>query len=329
MQFGKIARALALSCAAALLAGMVHAQQFPSKPIRIFVGYGAGGTTDMIARLYGAKLQEILKTPVIVENKPGASELQAIQPVMSAPPDGHTLYLGTGGALAQGPAIRKDLNYDPLKNFSPVAMVAVGEAILSVRPDSPVHSLSELIKLAKAKPGKLSYGSGGVGSGNHLLTEYMLLSTGASIVHIPYKSDLESTRDMVGGNVDFLMAAPLLAIPFIREGKLRPIAVTGPHRLKALPDVPSIAESGVPELKDMGSYTFFGLVGPAGMSPAVVQQLNEAVNKIAGMPDVGQGMRERLQLEPATGSPAALRQHMEKELSKWRESGKNIKVGTS
>ena len=329
MFFRQIARALALSCAAALLAGAAHAQQFPSKPITILVGYGAGGTTDAIARLYAAKLQDLLKTPVIVDNRPGASELQAIRPIIAAPPDGYTLYLGTGGALGQGPAIRKDLNYDPMKNFSPVAMVAVGEAVLVVRPDVPVHSLSELIKYAKANPGKMSYGSGGVGSGNHLVTEYMLLATGTSIVHIPYKSDMESTRDTVAGNVEFLMAAPLTAIPFVREGKLRPIAVTGPHRLKALPDVPSVSESGVPELKDMGSYTFFGLVGPAGMPPAIVQQLNEAMNKIAVMPDVAQGMREKLQLEPATGSPAALSQHMDKELTKWRTAGKNIKVGTN
>ena len=165
MFFRQIARALALSCAAALLAGAAHAQQFPSKPITILVGYGAGGTTDAIARLYAAKLQDLLKTPVIVDNRPGASELQAIRPVIAAPPDGYTLYLGTGGALGQGPAIRKDLNYDPMKNFSPVAMVAVGEAVLVVRPDVPVHSLSELIKYAKANPGKMSYGSGGIGFG--------------------------------------------------------------------------------------------------------------------------------------------------------------------
>lgn len=329
MSATKIVRALALSCAAIAIAGAAHAQQFPSKPITIFVGYGAGGTTDAIARMYGAKLQEMLKTPVIIENKPGASELQAVRPVIAAPPDGHTLYLGTGSALAQGPAIRKDLNYDPVANFSQVAMVAVGEAVVGVRPEVPVKSLSELIKYAKSNPGKLSYGSGGVGSGNHLLSEFMLLATGASIVHIPYKSDLESTRDLVGGNVDLLMTSPLTIIPFVREGKIKAIAVTGPQRLKALPDVPTVSESGVPELTTMGSYTFFGLVGPAGMPPAIVQQLNEAMNKVAVMPDVAQSMRDKFQLEPSTLPAAGLRQHMEKEMTKWREAGKNIKVGTN
>lgn len=319
-------RTFALGCAISVLAGAAYAQQFSNKPITILVGYGAGGTTDGIARLYAAKLQDLLKTPVIVENKPGAAELLAVRALIAASPDGHTLYVGTGSALAQGPAIRKDLNYDPIVNFSPVAMLAVGEAILTVKPDVPVNSLGELIKYAKANPGKLSYGTGGVGSGNHLLTEYMLLATKSSITHVPYKSDMESTRDLIGGNVDFLMTGPLTLVPFIRDGKVKPIAVTGPQRLKALPDVPTVAESGVPELKDMGSYTFFGMVGPAGMPPAIVQQLNEAVNKIAVMPDVAQTMREKFQIEPATLPAAGLRDRIAKETARWREAGRSIKV---
>lgn len=329
MSIRTIVRALALGCASAVLAAATQAQSLSSKPITIFVGYGAGGTTDMIARTYAAKLQDLLKTPVIVENRPGASELQAIRPVIAAPPDGHTLYLGTGSALAQGPAIRKDLNYDPVKDFSQVAMVAVGEAILTVRPDVPANTLADLLKYSKANPGKLSYASGGVGSGNHLLSEYMIMATSSSLVHIPYKSDMESTRDLVAGNVDFLMTSPLTIVPFVREGKVKPIAVTGPRRLKALPDVPTVAESGIPELRDMGSYTFFGLVGPAAMPPALVAQLNEAMSTIAAMPDVAQIMREKFQLEPVALPSSALREHMDKEMAKWREAGKNIKVGTN
>lgn len=321
-----IARALALGCAISLLGGAVQAQPFPSKPITILVGYGAGGTTDGIARLYASKLQDLLKTPVIVDNKPGASELLAVRAVMAAPPDGYTLYLGTGSALAQGPAIRKDLNYDPLTKFSPVAMVAVGEAIVTVRQEVPAKSLGELFKYAKANPGKLSYGSGGVGSGNHLLSEYMLLATGSSITHIPYKSDMESTRDLIGGNVDMVMTGPLTLLPFVREGKIKAVAVTGPHRMKALPDVPTVSESGISELKDMGSYTFFGLVGPAGLPPAITQQLNEAMNKAAAMPDVVATMREKFSLEPSSLTAAALHDHMVKEMTRWREAGKSIKV---
>lgn len=323
----KVGRAFALFCATTLIAAAAGAQQFPSRPIRILIGFGPGGGTDNISRLYAQKLQEILNTPVIVENRPGASELLAAQPVVAAVPDGHTLWLGTGSALAQGPGVRKDLPYDPLKNFSHVALVAEGEAVLTVRPSVPVRTLPELLAYAKANPGKLNYGSAGVGAGNHLLGEYVQMMTGISAVHVPYKSDLEVVRDAVAGNVDFAFTTLSLTLPFIQDGRLRPIAVTGSERLKSLPEVPSVAETGVPELKAMGSYTFFGLVGPAGMPPAVVQRLNEAINRIAVMPDVSQRMREQFLWQPTTSTPVSFRQHMEKELAKWRELGKNLKVG--
>lgn len=323
----KIARSLALCCAAAMLAGVAHAQQFPSRPIKLLIGFGPGGGTDNIARLYAQKMQELLNTPVVVENKPGASELLAAQPVMSAVADGHTLWLGTGSALGQGPAIRKDLPYDPLANFSHVALVAEGDAVLTVRPGVPARTLPELIAHARANPGKLNYGSGGVGAGNHLLGEYVKMMTGISAEHVPYKSDIEVARDAVAGNVDFAFTTLSLTLPFIQDGRLRPIAVTGSQRLKVLPDVPSVAESGVPELRGMGSYTFFGLVGPAGMPPAVVQRLSDTINRIAVMPDVSQRMRENFLWEPKTSTPASFRQHMETELAKWRELGKSLKVG--
>lgn len=324
----KLARALALFCAAAVVAATACAQQFPSRPIRILIGFGPGGGTDNIARLYALKLQEILNTPVVVENRPGASELLAAQPVMSAAPDGHTLWLGTGSALAQGPGVRKDLPYDPIRNFSQVALVAEGEAVLTVRTAVPVRTLPELLAYAKANPGKLNYGSGGVGAGNHLLGEYVQMMTGISAVHVPYKSDVEVVRDAAAGNVDFAFTTLSLTLPFIQEGKVRPIAVTGSQRLRILPDVPSVGEAGVAELKGMGSYTFFGLMGPAGMPPAVVQRLNEAINQIAVMPDVSQRMRETYLWQPMTSTPASFRQHMEKELAKWRELGRNLKVGS-
>jgi tripartite-type tricarboxylate transporter receptor subunit TctC len=323
----RFVRALALFCATTVVAAGASAQQFPSRPIRILIGFGPGGGTDNIARLYAQKLQDLLNTPVIVENKPGASELLAAQPVMTAPPDGHTLWLGTGSALAQGPGVRKDLPYDPLKNFSHVALVAEGEAVLTVRPGVPVRTLPELIAYAKANPGKLNYGSAGVGAGNHLFGEYVQMMTGISTVHVPYKSDIEVARDAVAGNVDFAFTTLSLTLPFIQDGKLRPVAVTGSQRLKSLPDVPSVAEAGVPELKAMGSYTFFGLVGPAGMPPAVVQRLNDAINTIAVIPEVSQRMRETFLWQPTTSTPASFRQHMERELGKWRELGKTLKVG--
>lgn len=319
----------ALACAAVFATSESQADQFPSRPIKILIGYGPGGTTDTLARYYVAKLQEVLNTPLIVDNKPGASEMLAAQPVMNAQPDGYTLWLGTGGALAQNPGIRKDLPYDILKNFTPIALVAEAEAVVVVRPNVPVNSFPELIAYGKANPGKLNYGSGGIGSGNHLQMEYLISVTGASYTHIPYKSEAEITRDIMGGNVDISMITAQIALPLLNDGKVRALAVTGTQRIKAMPNVPSVAEAGVPELKSMGSYTFFGLMGPAGMPPAVVQRLNEAFNKVSAMPDVDQRMRETMMVRPKTVSPEEYRQVLERELGKWRELSKTVKIGTT
>ena len=321
-------RSVILACAAPLLAGVAHAQQFPSRPIKIVIGYGAGGGTDNLARLYASKLQEVLNTPVVVENKPGAQELQAALPVMNAPADGYTLWMGTGGALSQNPGVRRDLPYDLMKNFTPVALVSEAEAVMFVRSDVPVNSLSELIAFGKANPGKLNYGSGGIGSGNHLQMEYLISVTGASFTHIPYKSDPEVARDVLAGNVDIGMIIAQFAVPLVKEGKIKPIAVTGSQRLKELPNVATISEVGGPPLRGMGSYTFFGLMGPAGMPAPVVQRLNEAFNKVAAMPEIDQRMREGLMQRPVIATPVDYRQYLERELAKWRSVGERVKIET-
>lgn len=323
-----IVRSIVLAVTATLVAGAACAQQFPSRPIKILVGYGAGGATDTLARFYATKLQDVLGAPVVVENKPGAQELLAAQPVMNAPADGYTLWMGTGGALAQNPGVRRDLPYDLLKNFTPVAMVSEAEAVLFVRSDVPVNSLAELITFGKANPGKLNYGSGGIGSGNHLQMEYLSSVTGASFTHIPYKSDVEVTRDIMAGNVDIGMIIAQFAVPLIKEGKVKPIAVTGSQRLKELPNLPTIAEAGGAPLRGMGSYTFFGVMAPAGLPAPVLQRLNEAFNKVAAMPEVAQRMRDIVQ-QPVVATPSEFRQYLERELAKWREVGKTVKLGTN
>lgn len=320
--------ALVLGCAAFAPAENAHAQPFPSRPIKILIGYGAGGTTDTLSRFYALKLQEILNTPVIIDNKPGASELLAAQPVMNAPPDGYTLWMGTGGGLAQNPGVRKDLPYDILKNFTPVALIAEAEAVMLVKPEVPVNTLAELIAYGKANPGKLNYGSGGIGSGNHLWMEYLISITGARFTHIPYKSEAEITRDMMAGNVDLSMLTAQIAAPLIKEGKLKPIAVTGSQRLKSMPNVPSFAEAGVPEIKSTDSYTFFALMGPAGMPAPVVQKLNEVFNKVSAQPEVDQRVRETMQLRPKAVTADQYRQVLEREVGKWRELSKTVKIGT-
>jgi tripartite-type tricarboxylate transporter receptor subunit TctC len=318
-----------IACAVFVSAESANAQAFPSRPIRILIGYGPGGTTDTLSRFYAAKLQDILNTPVIIDNKPGASELLAALPVMNAPPDGYTLWMGTGGALAQNPGIRRDLPYDILKNFTPIAMVAEAEAVVVAKPTVAANTLPELIAYGKSNPGKLNYGSGGIGSGNHLQMEYLISVTGASFTHIPYKSEAEITRDMMGGNVDVAMLTAQIALPFVAEGKMKALAVTGNQRLKTMPAVPSVSEVGVTELKSMGSYTFFALMGPAGMPAPIVQKLNEAFNKVSTMPDADQRMRETMQLRPKAITPEEYRQILDRELGKWRELSKTVKIGTS
>lgn len=327
MRTSRLARTILFVCAAALTPVLASAQQFPSKPIRILLGYAAGGGMDTLARLYQPKLQEILGVPVVVENKPGASELMAALPTLNAPADGYTLWIGSGGALTQGPSVRSDLPYSTLKNFTPIALIAEGEAVLLVKKDAPVQSMEQLVSYAKANPGKLNYGSAGVGSGSHLTVEYLMSLTGGSMLHVPYKGDVESTRDAMAGNVDFVMAMVQTAAPLVNEGRLKAIAVTGPQRVKALPDLPTVMESGVPELKGVGSYTFYGLMGPAGMPPAVVQRLNEAFVKVASMPDVAKRLSD-VSLRPSNASPAAFTQYLESETANWQKLRGKVKVGS-
>lgn len=327
MSIPRFVRTLVCVCLAAASVTAAFAQQpYPSRPIRILLGYGAGGMMDSMARLYAPKLSEVLNTPIVIENRPGASELLAAQPVMHAPPDGYLLWWGSGGALAQGPGIglRPDLP-QPLKNFTPISLIAEGEAVLLVRAGMPVSNMQEFVAYTKANPGKANYGSAGVGSGSHLTVEYLASLTGGSMVHIPYKSDAESTRDAMAGNVDLVMSMVGTALPLIAEGKLKPIAVTGPQRLKSLPNVQPLADSGVPELKGVGSYTFYGLMGPPGLPPAIVQRLNDAFSKVAAMPEVAQRMRE-LSIDPYVGTSASYSRFLDKEVTKWQQLRGKVKL---
>ncbi|WP_457102181.1 Bug family tripartite tricarboxylate transporter substrate binding protein, partial [Microbacterium sp. P5_E9] len=201
-----LSRIVAAACAFAFTAGAAQAQQYPSRPIKILVGFAAGGGIDTIARIYAQKLQEILGQPIIVENKPGASELQAITPLMNAQPDGYTLMLTSASSMVRGPGVRNDLPYDPLKHMTFIAKPASVEAVYVVKNSLPINTVPELLAYARANPNKLNYGSAGIGSSNHLLTEQMKMLTKTELVHIPYKSDAEVAREMAAGTLDFAIA---------------------------------------------------------------------------------------------------------------------------
>jgi len=307
-----------------MMGSAAHAQQYPSRPIRILVGYSAGGPADTIARIYAEKLQGVLGAPVIVENKPGAFEQLAAQTVLSSPPDGYTLWLGTAGALTMGPGVRSDVPYNVIKNFTHVARLAEVEAVLAVKNGLPINSLTELVSYAKANPSKLFYASAGVGAGNHLMTEYIMSVTGIKLTHVPYRSDADVVRELAAGTVDFGIPVSAQAVPFINEKKFKAIAVTGEQRLKALPNVQTTGEA-VEALKSVGVYSIYGLLGPAGMQPAVTQKLNDAANKVAQMPEVVQRL-DTANVKATTSTPAELRQYLETETAKWHELGKTLKI---
>jgi tripartite-type tricarboxylate transporter receptor subunit TctC len=300
------------------------AQQFPSRPIKIIVAFGPGGTTDLVARLYGQKMSELLNTPVIVENKPGGNQLTAIRFIQNSPPDGYTLYLGTGSSLVQNPALRKELPYDPLKDFTLVGLAVTNPGVVYVNPELPVHSIDELVAYSAAHPGKLNYGSAGFGTAGHLGIEALMSVTGMKLTHVPYKSDADAIREAMVGTVQVGMMPTLNAVPFIKAGKIRAIAVTTLQRVPDLPDVPSLSEGGIKGLTALDPHTFEAFVGPAGIPPGIVTTLNEAINKISAMPDVVIRVRDNLHSEPATSTPASFREFLEKEIAKWKELGKTV-----
>ncbi|CAM4136566.1 Tripartite tricarboxylate transporter substrate binding protein [Bordetella tumbae] len=319
-------RALLLGSAALLFTPLARAQtSYPARPIRILVGFAAGGGVDTVTRLYAQKLSDLLKTPVIVENKPGASELLAVQALLNSQPDGYTLWMSSASGLVRNPSVRSDIPYDPLKDLTFISRVAEVEALYVVRPGLPVNSVSDLVKYAKEHPGKLNYGSAGVGSSNHLLTEQLKMLTGIDMVHVPFKSDAEVARELAAGTLDFAIAITTFTVPFVKDGRLKAIAVTGSRRLDDLPDVPTLDESEIPQIHGLGNYLFYGLAGPAGLPPAIVKTLNDGLNTAAGMPETVQTL-QKARMQAVTSSPPDVRQFVEKEVNNWKKIGKTIKI---
>ncbi|HSV83068.1 MAG TPA: tripartite tricarboxylate transporter substrate binding protein [Ramlibacter sp.] len=324
MRFPLTRRAAALA-AAVLLALPAFAQDFPSRPIKIIVAFGAGGTSDTISRLYAQKMSELLNTPVVIENKPGANQMLAIRTLTAAPPDGYTLYAAVGSTL-QNPALRHNLGYDPLKDFSLIGMAVTNPGVIFVSPSLPVRNIKELVEYGKANPGKLNYGSAGLGTAGHLAAEALMSATGLKMTHIPYKADAEVIREVMAGTVHVGIMTTLNTVPAIKAGQIRGIAVTTEKRLPYLPDVEALPEVGLKSLGALEPHTFVAFVGPAGMPPAVVAKLNETINKVSTMPDVANRVRTTFNAEPATSTPASLRQFVESQLATWREIGKTVKL---
>lgn len=291
-----------------------QAQSYPAKPVRIVVGFSAGGAIDIVGRRLAQKLSESLGQQFVVENRVGAGSVIGTDYVAKAPPDGYTLLLSGVTGLAAGASVFKQLPYDTRRDFAPVILVLQNPAVLLVHPSVPAKTVSEFIALVKFRPGKLNYASSGAGGGQHLAAEMFIMTTGVNLVHVPYKGAAPALNDLVGGQVDLMFESiPTSAIQFIEIGKLRALAVTSPRRSSLLRDIPTMHEAG---LKGFEFRTWMGLAAPAGTPKDVIARLNDAVNKAIASGDL-RAWLEGLGLEVAGGTPEQFQAFLEKEIAMY------------
>lgn len=293
---------------------MAQATSYPDRPIRLVVPFAAGGATDVLGRLLAVGLGEKLGQSVVVENKPGASTIVGATQVARAAPDGYTLLLASSTTLTLNPAIRQNLSYDPSKSFTSLGQVADMALVLLANPDTRITSLKELVAQAKAQPDKFSYGSFGSGSSVHFGAEMLKSNAGIRMVHVPFNGSAPSLTALVGGQVQVSVDTIVASQPLIKAGKVKPLAVLSAQRQAALPQIPTVAESGYPGF-EMGSW--FALMAPAGLPAPVQQKLEKALADVANAPATQARMVE-LGLTPTYGNGAIVQTRIEKELPMMR-----------
>ena len=293
-----------LAFGVALLAAAANAalaQNYPGKPVRIIAAQSAGGVTDSLARLLAQKFNEAWKQPFIVENRPGAGGTIGTELVVKAPPDGYTLLLSSAGPIVINQSLYPNLGYDPLKALVPIAFIASSALVLVTHPSVPATSVKALIALAKARPGRLTYGSGGSGSPPHLTAELFKAAAGVDITHIPFKGSAPSVLALVGGQIDLSFSTIVITLPQVNAGRLHALAVTSPQRSKSMSSLPTMIEAGMPRFE---SQQWFGLFGPAGLAPEIVTRLSVEASRIVASPE----MRERLAADGAEPGTLASRE---------------------
>lgn len=292
------------------------AADYPSRPIRIVVPYSAGGLTDVLARTLGERLSHRLGQPTIVDNKPGGAEQIATSMVAKSAPDGYTLLLSTMTGLAVNPGLYGPrLQYDPNKELTPVALVGSVPSIVVVHPDVPAKTMTELSAYAKAHPGKLNYGSAGNGTPSHLAVEYYKRQNGVDAAHIAYKGGAPALQDLMAGNVQMMIAIAPEALPMVKSGKLRALAVTSHRRLATAPEIPTVQESGA---KPLDASFWYAFVAPAGTPAEVVSKLNAALNAVLQEPAVRARLAE-LNVDVGGGSTAVLVEQIRTDAARWKK----------
>lgn len=307
----------------ALAVSQVFAQaSFPSRPVSMVVGFAPGGATDAVARIIAKSLAEDIRQNVVVENKAGAGGNIATDYVARAEADGYTILLGSVGSLTVAPHMNSKLPYAPLKDFAPVTMAVVFSNVLVVNPALPARNLADFIKLAKDKPGTLTYASPGIGGAGHLAGELLKMRSGIDITHVAYKGGGPAMLGMLGGEVDSFIATPVSVGPHIKSGKVRALATTGLKRDPMLPDVPTVAEQGYPGYETMNWYAY---VVPAKTPKNVVDYLNKALVKVLSKPDVVEQLHKQ-GLAPSPSTAAELASYMQREYDTWGTVVKKVGI---
>jgi tripartite-type tricarboxylate transporter receptor subunit TctC len=292
----------------------VSAQTYPSRIIRLVVPFAAGGSNDIIARLMAERMGEALGQTVVVDNRAGAGGVIGTDSVVKSPPDGYTLMIGATSTMAANPSLYTKMNFDPPKDLTPITQIASGPFVLAVNSALPARTVKELIALAKEKPGEINFGSSGVGSSLQLTAELFKSTASIDIVHVPYKGLGPALADLVAGRIHIIFSDMAGLLPFVQSGQLRALGVTSARRFSNLPDLPTLAEAGVPGYE---ATSWYGVLGPAGMSPEIVAKLNRELTKIVWAP----AMKEKfasLGIEPVTGTADEFGVYIRSEMAKWR-----------
>ena len=304
--------ALVGALAWAALAPSAPAQEYPAKPVRIIIGFPPGGATDLVSRLMAPKYAGIFRQQFIVDNRPGANGVIGSDLAAKAAPDGYSIHLATVGSLVLSPAMGK-VPYDPIRDFAPISQAVALQNIFIVHPNLPARTLKELIALARAKPGALNFASSGTASTGHLAGELFKGMANVNLVHVPYKGGGPAIVDLVAGHVEVFVAIISTAVPQVKAGKARALAVTGTKRAAALPDVPTVAEAA---LKGYEATTWYGYVAPAATPRPILERLHKTTVTVLEMPDVKQALLDQ-GIEAAPSSPEQFAAYIKSETDKW------------